>query len=272
MISQKISPFRILVIAGIALALVLGLNHSIAANPELQFADEQTSGFQIHPLPPTLQTGVEDPQQDLESVNSRAESSGQDSFGDDYFDQIEPTEQGYLVWSEFPIRVYIEPMASASDDAWQIQVESAVMEWHRYLPLEIVKSTDRGFDGSATAADIRILPRRPPLEPGNLRASSAQARPRFFQAVTPDGTKYWRHQFEIWITPTRNWKSLAGTVRHEFGHALGIWGHSPSETDVMYFAQVVDPPEISTRDINTLRRIYQQPTQLGLPPKAAARN
>jgi hypothetical protein len=33
----------------------------------------------------------------------------------------------------------------------------------------------------------------------------------------------------------------------------------------MYFAQVRTPPVISARDINTLKRVYQQPTQLGWP-------
>jgi hypothetical protein len=34
-------------------------------------------------------------------------------------------------------------------------------------------------------------------------------------------------------------------------------------TDVMYFAQTRDIPPISSRDINTLKKVYQQPTQLG---------
>jgi hypothetical protein len=31
----------------------------------------------------------------------------------------------------------------------------------------------------------------------------------------------------------------------------------------MYFAQTRDIPPISSRDINTLKKVYQQPTQLG---------
>jgi predicted Zn-dependent protease len=58
-------------------------------------------------------------------------------------------------------------------------------------------------------------------------------------------------------------KYLPAAARHEFGHALGIWGHSLEETDVMYYSQVGEPPSISARDINTLKRIYQQPTRLG---------
>ena len=34
-------------------------------------------------------------------------------------------------------------------------------------------------------------------------------------------------------------------------------------SDALYFSQVPNPPSISARDINTLKRIYQQPTLLG---------
>ena len=35
------------------------------------------------------------------------------------------------------------------------------------------------------------------------------------------------------------------------------------ETDVLYFSQVRNPPAISARDVNTLKRVYEQPTRLG---------
>ena len=57
--------------------------------------------------------------------------------------------------------------------------------------------------------------------------------------------------------------SLLATMRHELGHALGIWGHSPNENDALYYSQVSNPVGISARDINTLKEIYQQPTKLG---------
>ncbi|MFN4955672.1 MAG: peptidase, partial [Aphanizomenon sp.] len=31
----------------------------------------------------------------------------------------------------------------------------------------------------------------------------------------------------------------------------------------MYFSQVRNPPFISVRDVNTLKRVYEQPTGLG---------
>ncbi|XTZ12993.1 MAG: peptidase, partial [cyanobacterium endosymbiont of Rhopalodia inflata] len=35
------------------------------------------------------------------------------------------------------------------------------------------------------------------------------------------------------------------------------------ETDALYFSQVRSLSPISVRDVNTLKKIYQQPTRLG---------
>jgi tetratricopeptide (TPR) repeat protein len=42
---------------------------------------------------------------------------------------------------------------------------------------------------------------------------------------------------------------------HEFGHALGLWGHSEDTEDVMYFAPTAQHP--TARDINTLMKVYE---------------
>ena len=71
------------------------------------------------------------------------------------------------------------------------------------------------------------------------------------------------HRFAVYLNPNQVGKYVPATARHELGHALGIWGHSLLETDVLYFSQVRNPPAISARDVNTLKRVYEQPTRLG---------
>ena len=44
---------------------------------------------------------------------------------------------------------------------------------------------------------------------------------------------------------------------HEFGHAIGLWGHSPHPGDINYPTATAQQP--STRDIATLRRLYHTP-------------
>ena len=195
---------------------------------------------QIHSLPPTL-------------------ANWQDSTDSgDYFDHIEPPKVGHLVWSKFPIQVYVEhPVNTKGSIEWVEAVLGVVREWGVYLPLAVVDSSD--------VADIRILRQAPPLRPGPLRSRSGASIYELYTSRDGDKTVL-SHRFSVYLNPHQVGKYIAATAwtaRHEFGHALGIWGHSLMETDVLYFSQVGNPPPISVRDINTLKRIYEQPTRLG---------
>jgi predicted Zn-dependent protease len=188
-----------------------------------------------HPLPSTL----------AEWQDSR--NSG------DYFSQIAPTKVGYLVWSKFPVRVYIEPPKTVNiqqAEDWVKTVRMAVEEWNAYLPNSIVEQPTDG--------DIVIIRKTPPLVGNPPRARSAQTS---YYLYTNNNVL--SHSFTILLSPSQTGDYLTAAVRHEFGHALGIWGHSPLQSDALYKSQVRNPPPISARDVNTLKRVYEQPTNLG---------
>ncbi|MBG1240000.1 peptidase [Nostoc sp. NZL] len=192
-----------------------------------------------HPLPPKLA-------QWQDSINSG-----------DYFSQVTTSQVGYLVWSQFPIRVYVEPPQALSEkqaQAWINAVLQGVQEWSTYLPLKIVEQPK--------IADITIVRKAPPLQispSSNIpRARSAQTTYELYTS-----NKVLSHRFTILLSPSQTGEYLISATRHEFGHALGIWGHSPLQTDALYFSQVRNPSPISPRDINTLKRVYEQPTSLG---------
>lgn len=206
-----------------------------------------------HPLPPTLAM--------------RRDPTG------DYFNQVQPVIVGALVWSSFPVTVYIEPTTSADaaspflrqrSQTWIKAVQAAVQEWHPYLPLKQI--------GQVEAADIRIWRSTPPLKlekpTGDRplltpRARSAETRFEVYAKPTATGRSLLAHRMTIYIRPDQATDYLQAAARHELGHALGIWGHSPNQADALYFSQVRNPAKISTRDINTLKRVYEQPTRLG---------
>ncbi len=192
-----------------------------------------------HPLPPTLA-------QWQDNTNSG-----------DYFSQVTTTQVGYLVWSQFPIKVYVETPKAVSEkqaQTWVNSVLQAVQEWNAYLPLIVVQQ--------AEVADITIVRKAPPLQispDSNIpRARSAQTT---YELYT--NNKVLSHRFIILLSPSQTGEYIQAAARHELGHALGIWGHSPLQTDALYFSQVRKPSPISVRDVNTLKRVYEQPTTLG---------
>lgn len=190
----------------------------------------------------------------------------------DYFSKIQPTPVGYLVWSEFPIQIYVEPVSDSlgtNSQGWVAAVNQAIQEWNAYLPLELVSSPTsaditiwrsapaiQGFDREAETGEESSRPRLP-------RIQSAETRYQIFVDYPPDTSAHLAHRFTIQLSPNQTIDYVRAAARHELGHALGIWGHSPMETDALYFSQVRSPATISDRDINTLKKIYEQPTLLG---------
>lgn len=266
------------------------------SSPESDWSQFTLPQPQIHPLPEQLQQW-QDP----------------DDRGD-YFSDIKATPVGYLIWSAFPVKVYLAlgdldpggavpltdaasptPIAPSAEKSqrWITAVTQAVQDWMAYFPLELVDTADQ--------ADITILQSAPPLQgfnpstenstPGSSgsenpnsttagsssssvmnrlpRVRSAETHFQFFVDRPAQSAPILAHRFTIHLTPNQTPDYIRATARHELGHALGIWGHSPVETDALYFSQVRYPPAISARDVNTLKRIYQQPTLLGWELKAA---
>ncbi len=190
-------------------------------------------------------------------------------YSGDYFEQIQPSMGGYLLWSEFPIKIYFDRPDNPNDTAattrrfnqWVNGVEKSIDEWNNYLP--IIEVTQ------AELADIIIERTDPPINPkidpetGQLqipRAKTAQTRYEFY---IKDNKLF--HKMIIQISPRLSQVATLSAARHELGHGLGIWGHSLQENDVLYFSQVNSSIPISSRDINTLKKIYEQPTRLGWP-------
>jgi len=227
--------------------------------PSIERALSKLAAPRPHPLPATL--AVYPPN-----------SAG------DYFDQVKTTLVGSLVWSSFPVTVYIQPETTADQSSpflqrrsqqWISAVQQAIEEWTPLIPCQIVEDPQ--------GADISVWRSTPPLkleggtrESGDRRLSIPRARSAetryelYAKPATVAGTPpKLAHRMTIYIRPDQAPVYLQAAARHELGHALGIWGHSPNQSDALYFSQVRNPAKISFRDINTLKRVYEQPTRLG---------
>ena len=177
-----------------------------------------------------------------------------------YFDQIQPVNVEYLLWTEFPVRVAIDPTGNSR---WQTAVRQGVEAWQPYFPIEIMDPIDRrSAHIHIQATRFKLV--RPSGSTEIPRFRAAETRYKIFSAVPDSPTQMLRHEMTIALPPGQADGVMQSAARHEMGHALGIWGHSLDSNDVMYFSQVKEPPPISARDLRTLKRIYEQPTRLGI--------
>lgn len=203
----------------------------------------QLPEWQVHPLPPSLAEWQTD------------------AWVGDYFAAIEPDPvAGYLIWWQFPVQIYLE--TQGDDPAWQQGVLEAIAAWGEYFPLKTIST--------ATEANIVIKRETPPLNTrrnphtGKLEIVRARTGLTSYQLQSKTGNpSVFTHRMTIYLKPGQSYPAILNTALHELGHALGIWGHSSRVEDVLYFAQQSQVAKISSRDVNTLKKVYQQPTRLG---------
>ena len=202
----------------------------------------------------------------LNTVNPQI-AIAQDAHGSvytDYFDHITLFSQGRITrFTQMPIRVYISPILKKSP--YLPEIRYAMQEWHtasegniRFEETEAPQNADIrvswGHSGLHTDfQDMRLgsaeLTRLKDTKQ-MVTQDAADASPPFTVEVIlmleGDGTIGELSQ-----------KEMRTVCLHEFGHAIGLWGHSPHPGDVNYPTATAQQP--STRDIATLRELYNTP-------------
>jgi predicted Zn-dependent protease len=145
-------------------------------------------------------------------------------------------------WAKPELTVHVTP--SENDNKTPEQVVAAVGEglnlWNGRFKMVTLKLTD-----SATA-DIQIGFVTPGTLPGGaVGKTDTQFNPENDEIAHAN----------IRINERLPQAQLVQAVGHEMGHALGIQGHSPVKTDLMYpYAHL--PVEVTDRDLNTLAHGY----------------
>lgn len=168
-----------------------------------------------------------------------------------YFDNIRKNKDNQIFrWSDFPVSIYIE---KTNDQELIKSVYKAVETWSDYISFSFVDDVKN--------SDIIISWDNPNKYITQLVESNNSGE-KIIQATINCGLYKNQEYFDRFLA-------------HQIGHAIGIWGHSYYKDDIMYnfkeFRDDIDfqnrfslfdisivdfPQKPSTRDINTLIKIY----------------
>lgn len=178
------------------------------------------------------------------------------------YDPTELTGGQLYRWSTGArVRVFVEPMAAGSVDLAGA-VQRAVASWNavpqeREFSLEVVANRDVAdvivYDRSVAQPVITgSCPFTPSGAAGYtyfcpVNGRAERLRPVASTALTAAIV------IRVDMTTTATQALLDALVAHEMGHAVGIGGHSPQTTDVMYTRPSVSAP--TDRDRATLRNV-----------------
>ena len=170
--------------------------------------------------------------------------------GDDYFDYITIFSSGRIArFTEMPIHVYISPMLRTDD--YLNAIRYGMRQWESASG-GIIQFSETNVSAEA---DIRVSWGRAGLWP-ITEVTGAKA-----ELTRLEGDSI---RVEIILVPheaqideVSDMGRLRAICLHEFGHAIGLWGHSPDSRDAEFHTSTKEQP--SPQDINTLLRVYATP-------------
>ena len=195
----------------------------------------------------------------------------------DYFDYVTLFSQGRITrFTEMPIQVYISPVLKESPylpeiryamQAWQTASDDNI----RFEETETPQSADIrvswGYTGLLTDfQDTRLGSAELTRLKDNVQIGTFSNGLEVGSATAvEDRSTETVHEISFTVEVILMLEGY-GTVGelsqeemrtvcvHEFGHAIGLWGHSPHPGDICYPTATVQQP--SERDIATLRKLY----------------
>ncbi|MGE5326352.1 MAG: matrixin family metalloprotease, partial [Deltaproteobacteria bacterium] len=177
----------------------------------------------------------------------------------DFYRLVAPDSDG-IQWKTFPVKVYL---GSAPAMRWQEGTREAFDIWRGVFPLQLV--------ANGAQADIRIGWRE------SVDAQGRAGEELDWVLMQREGDEMTGRRIAvITVDLSRPWSKdeMRAIMLHEFGHALGMKGHSDDKKDIMYFQmqerrRQIPAPMIplpifwkslvknpSQRDLNTLIRLY----------------
>lgn len=169
-----------------------------------------------------------------------------EAYGPNYLDQVDHL----LRWSGLPLRVRFATVTRYEDGSGltvEDRVRAGLNQW--------VAASGGAITWTETdAADAEVVIK---VEKVGSRPGAGQ--PLGMTRTTWAGSDRMTHAettISVWDGMTgEDFNRVAITGAHEFGHALGIDGHSNDRSDIM-FAANLGGQSVTTRDLNTVWSLY----------------
>ena len=203
-----------------------------------------------------------------------AQDTADSSTETDYFEQITLFSGGRITrFTEMPIRVHISPTLKALP--YLSEIRYAMRTWEtatdgkiRFQETEIPEQADirvnPTYSGRLGYLDTRLgsanLTRH---SQGTSTVSSTHPQTESNNASQSSNTAI---DFKVEVVLVLEGDGTIGELTqeemrtvclHEFAHAIGLWGHSPDDTDVCHARATGQHP--TERDIRTLLKVYDTP-------------
>jgi predicted Zn-dependent protease len=178
-----------------------------------------------------------------------------------YMDRFMRSEGRYLRHFDFPVRLYV--YGAEQDPIWEAAIQNAIEQISVVVPIERVAT-----EGEATMV-VFIMPREE-----YERWVGCDKEATIGCASIKDlgdlagGDRFHRVYSEIYVSTDATYPIRV--MLHEFLHAMGLKVHSTDPADILFSGSSPDDllyelvdweqTSLSQRDLNTLRRLYANPS------------
>jgi predicted Zn-dependent protease len=172
-------------------------------------------------------------------------------IGDGYtLETFKRSGERYLRFYDFPVTVFVK--GAGLDPIWEQAVQNAIEQVAPVVPMERVPT-----EGEATLVIFIMEPSEYERWSGCPQNQTAGCAFILDVGDFGGGDTYHRIIGDVYLNTAAS--NPIGTLLHEVLHALGLMVHSPEQGDIMYPVET-DRTTLSQRDLNTLRRLYANPS------------
>ena len=213
-----------------------------------------------------------------------AQNTAESPTETDYFEQITLFSDGRITrFTRMPIRVHISPTLNALP--YLAEIRYAMRTWEtatdgkiRFEETEVSEMADihvtETYSGRLSFLDTRLgsaeltrltdSHRVEVASPAEVNSQKENLFPENRQLTIDNQSADSQFTVEVILvlegdgtTGELTQEEMRTVCLHEFGHAIGLWGHSPDDTDVCHAMATARRP--TQRDINTLLKLYNTP-------------